>query len=92
MQLTRLIDFSAKNHIKISRSINKNRTVFVLHVPERIMLRPCEAKVINTHTKTKLSHIITAEIWLLLPIWKKKLSIESDRMIKDSNANDFIKI
>ena len=73
MQLTRLIDFSAKNHIKISRSINKNRTVFVLHVPERIMLRPCEAKVINTHTKTKLSHIINAEIWLPAAYMEEKI-------------------
>ena len=76
MELARLIDFSAKKYVKKPKPINKNRTVFVLYAPERIVLRSCEAKVINMQTKIKLPHAINAKIWLLLSLIKEHISIE----------------
>ena len=92
MELTRLIDFSVKKHVKNPKAVNKNRTVFVLYAPERIVLRSCEAKVINRQTKLKLAHAINAKIWLLPSLRKENISIESNTLIKDSNTNDFIKM
>ena len=60
MELTRSIEFSTKKHIKKATWINENRTVFVLYSTERIVLQPCEAKVINMQTKVKLPHTINA--------------------------------
>ena len=92
MELARLIDFSAKKYVKKPKPINENRTVFVLYAPERIVLRSCEAKVINMQTKIKLPHAINAKIWLLLSLIKEHISIESNTLLKDSNTNDFIKM
>ena len=91
MELTRSKDSSAKKCIK-SRSINENRTVFVLYALERIVLQPCEAKVINMQIRVKLPHTINAKIWLLSSIQRENISIESNTLIRDSNTNDFVKM
>ena len=92
IERTRSINFSAKKHVKKTKTVNKNRTVFVLYAPERIMLRSREAKVINMQTKPKLPHAKNSKIWLLPFLIKENISLESCTLINDSNTNDFFKM